>query len=272
MSLPLAALVAVLALGLAGKPVTKVGDTPDGLRIIPVSRTPEPATTLLTIAVPEPGKVVNHPVWIQFRIDGYPLGSDSQFDRADEIANSKMGQTVHVVIDNLPYFPVNEPAIDPFDEQGYFYDQSYKFEVPYQLDWGLHTIRIFPARSFGESLKGERVFHSSFFYVGSYDERAGMDLSKPYVTYNEPSDQFTLVEGKPVLLDFCLTNCELSQDGYKVRVTIDGKSTRILTSLQPYYIYGLKSGEHTIRLELINAQNVRVPGIFNDNERTINVY
>ncbi len=270
MSLPLAALVAALALGLAGKPVINVGD--DGIRIIPVTRTPEPATTLLTIAVPEPGKVVKSPVWIQFRVDGYPLGSDSQFDRADEIANSKMGQTVHVVIDNLPYFPVNGPSIDPLDEQGYFYDQSYKFEVPYQLDWGLHTVRVFPARSFGESLKGERVFHSSFFYVGTYEDTPGMDLSKPYVTYNEPSDQFALVEGKPILLDFCLTNCELSQDGYKVRMTIDGKSTRTLTSWQPYYIYGLKSGDHTIRLELINAQNARVPGIFNDTERAITVY
>jgi len=270
MILPLAILISALALGPAAKPISDAGDS-SGIRVVPVPRTPEPATSLLTIAVPEPGKMLNNPVWIQFRVEGYALGADSQFDRADEVANSKMGQTIHVVIDNYPYFPINEPAIDPFDEQGYYYYQSYKFEVPYQLDEGVHTIRIFPARSFGESLKGERVFHSTFFYLGSQDGGTPVDLSKPYLTYNEPSDQFYLQEGKPVLLDFFLTNCELSQDGYKVKVTIDGKSSRMVTSWQPYYIYGLKRGDHTVRLQLLDSQNKQVSGPFNDVERTFTV-
>src|SRR5579872_2401181 len=87
---------------------------PPTIRTMPVARTPESNTIVLRIAVPQNGQVVGVPTWIQFRIDGFALGAASQFDRAAEIVQTKMGQTVHVVIDNYPYFPINEPALDPF--------------------------------------------------------------------------------------------------------------------------------------------------------------
>lgn len=242
------------------------------IRTMPVARTPESSTVVLTIAIPQDGQAVGSPVWIQFRIDGYALGASSQFERASEIAQTDMGQTVHVVIDDQPYFPINEPALDPFDEGGFYYDMSYKFEVPFQLKEGMHTIRMFPARSFGESLKGDKTFAAIHFYVGGSDDRSDMDLSQPFLTYNEPSGQMYYVENKPVLLDFFVSNTELSSDGYKVRLTIDGKVNRTLSSWQPYYIYGLKKGRHTIRLELLDSENQRVSGLFNDVKQTITIH
>ena len=242
------------------------------IRVLPVARTPESNTSLIKIVQPEVGNIVKgNPVWIQFRVDGFSLGSDSKFDRADEIAGSKMGQTVHIVIDDLPYFPVNEPAINPFNEEGYFYNTSYKFELPFSLQEGIHTICAFPARSFGESLKGEGSFQSSYFYVKSKKGTPVIDLSKPYLVYNEPSDNFYLTEGQPVLLDFYINNCELSSDGYTVLLTIDGKMTRSLISWQPYYIYGLNRGKHTIRLQLLNngEKKSSLPGL--DVERVIQI-
>lgn len=240
------------------------------IRVLPVPRTPESNTVILAIAVPKDGEMkTRNPVWIQFRLDGYPLGAASQFDRADEIAVSKMGQTIHVVVDDYPYIAVNEPSIDPFNEDGYYYDTSYKFEIPYSLKTGMHTIRMFPARSFGESLKGENTFQTTYFYIGNRDDGPKVDFSQPYLTYNEPSDQIPLSENQPVLLDFYLSNCELTQDGYKVILTIDGKNKRTLTSWQPYYIYGLKRGKHAIRLQLVNARGQVVKGPFNDVERAI---
>ncbi|OGN64692.1 MAG: hypothetical protein A3E80_00360 [Chlamydiae bacterium RIFCSPHIGHO2_12_FULL_49_9] len=242
----------------------------DDLRIMPVVKTPESSTVVLKIAIPAEGTVLrSNPVWIQFRIDGYALGTNSQFARADEIVGTDMGQTIHVVIDNEPYFPVNEPAIDPFNEEGFYYDTSYKFEIPYRLSEGLHVVRMFPARSFGEALKGENTFFATYFYVGSQKKNPGLNINGPYLTYNEPSDQLPLSAGKPVLLDFYLTNCELSSDGYKVKVTIDGKNRRTLTSWQPYYIYGLGRGRHKVRLQLIDQDDAVVPGDFNDVQRTI---
>jgi hypothetical protein len=242
------------------------------IRLVGVRPTPEPETVSLFIAFPRNGgQAKSNPVWIQTRVEGYSLGTDSYFDRSYEIANSKMGQTLHVIIDDRPYFAVNESPIDPFKEQGNYYILSYKFEVPFSLDEGLHTIRAFPARSYGEALKGENTFAVSTFYIGNDQNTLGVDLSKPYLTYNEPGDQMQLVESKPVLLDFYLRNCELSPDGYKVRLTIDHSVVRTLTTWQPYYIYGLEKGKHTLKLELLNESNMVVRGPFNNVQRTITI-
>jgi hypothetical protein len=242
------------------------------IRVQAVNPTPESVTTQVTVAYPREGQVVKNPVWMQVRVDGYALGAGSQFDRASELVETDMGQTLHIIVDNNPYFPINGPAIDPFDEEGYFYDTSYKFKLPRSLTSGEHVLRVFPARSYGESLKGEKTFFVTTFYVGDADSKAEADLSKPYLTYNEPSNNFYLVQSKPVLLDFLLTNCELTPDGYKVRLTIDGKMVRVLTAWQPYYIYGLKRGNHTVRLELIDRKDARVPGPFNDVTQTITIH
>ena len=248
------------------------GENNDEIRVQPVSRTPEADTIAVVVSVPKSGTVLKgNRVWIQTRVDGFPLGTDSQFDRRDELVNTKMGQTLHVVVDNEPYFPINEPALDPFNEEGYYYDTNYKFQIPQKLEDGEHTVRVFPARSFGESLKGERTFFVTTFYVNSKSEPKKYDLSKPYLTYNEPSDRIAFVENKPVLLDFYISNCELSSDGYKVRLTIDGKVIRNLTSWQPYYIYGLKKGRHTVLLELLDPTDKLVKGPFSKAERTITV-
>lgn len=243
------------------------------IRVMPVSATPEPDSIILRIARPKSGASVRgRPVWIQFRIDGYSLGTASQFDRADEIAVSDMGQTVHVVIDDHPYFAIKDEALNPFNEYGNFYDTSYKFQSPFDLKEGVHFIQVFPAHSFGESLKGENTYDANVFYVGSKTEKLPIDLSKPYLTYNEPSDQLHLVEGQPVLLDFLLNHTDLTSDGYRVRLSVDGHNVTTISSWQPYYIYGLKKGGHTVRLELLDPNGKVAPGSYNDVRREIEVY
>ncbi len=259
-----------LTLGLVVAAALFAGE--EHIRVQPVSPTPESVTVAVVMSYPKINQIVKNPVWLQFRVDGFALGADSVSDRIDELANSDMGQTLHVTIDDMPYFPVNGPAIDPFREEGYFYDTSYKIKVPKNLSSGQHIIRVLPARSFGESLKGERTFFVSSIYVGDSDHRQNIDLSKPYLTYNEPSNNFYLVETKPVLLDFYISNCTLTTDGYKVRLTVDGKLQRNLTSWQPYYIYGLRKGNHTVRLELLDRNDKLVPGPFNDVTRAITIH
>jgi len=242
----------------------------DGIRVLPVKRTPEAEVSSLVISLPKKNTVLKgNPVWVQLRVMGYPMGVASQFDRADEVAVSDEGQSVHVIVDNMPYFAVNEPALDPFNEQGWYYETNYKFEVPARLSDGEHILRVFLARSFGEALKGDGAYTASTFFIGNTDNPKKYDLSKPYLTYNEPSGLMTLYESMPVLLDFLVANCELTTDGYKVHLIVDGVDVRTLTSWQPYYIYGLKKGKHTIRLELLTPSGSVAPGLFNDVERTI---
>jgi hypothetical protein len=253
--------------------VAQKEDKVDLIRIVAVKPTPEPDTIITTIQLPRQGAVTRgNPVWMQVRMDGYALGANSPFDRAYEVANSDLGQTLHVVVDNHPYFPINGPSIQPFNEEGFYYNQSYKFEIPFNLAEGFHTVRIFPARSFGESLKSEKTFQSTWFWIEKEGDISQADvLLHPYLTCNEPGDGAALTESLPVLLDFYVTNCELSSDGYKVRLTIDGKTQRTLVSWKPYYIYGLKKGKHTLRLELVDEKNKTLPGSFNDVQKTITI-
>ena len=242
------------------------------IRLRPVGKTPEPESTSVSIVLPKNQSVVNsNQIWTQVRVDGYAIGTQSQFDRADEIVGSKLGQTIHVVVDNDPYFAINEPAIDPFTEEGWYYDTSYKFTLPMKLKPGAHLLRVFLARSYGECLKGDKMFFTTIFYV---DKKTPLEfnLSQPFLTYNEPSNELYLIESKPVLLDFYLSNCDLTSDGYKVRLTIDENTTRLITSWQPYYIYGLKKGKHTIQLELIDRSGKVVPSPLNTVKREITIH
>jgi hypothetical protein len=243
-----------------------------GIRIVAVDPTPEPNEVKTKIQFPEDYSVKKSmPIKGQFMLSGFPLGVDSDFPRKQEIYNDPEGQSLHIFIDNQPYFPVNEALIDALDDFENYYDQTASFEIPFQLQPGMHVIRAFPARSFNESLKDSGCFVASIFYYKDKKNNPEVDLSAPYLTYNEPQGEYKMnsKNPQPILLDFYVTNCELSRDGYKVKLTIDNGNQRTLTSWQPYYIYGLNKGVHKIRLQLMNPQNKPVPGMFNDVQRTI---
>lgn len=236
------------------------GDTK--VQVVAVAPSVEPNEVDLRIVLPEPNQVLQEkPIWIQLLIEGYNLGTDTQLPRKEEIANSRIGQSVHVVIDNKPYFAQTESQIEPFDKEGTYFRDQYKFQVPFDLGEGEHTIRVFLCRSYGESLKGKNCFDSSIFYYKKKSATKGsIKLQAPYLTYNEPTNNFRYKENQPVLLDFYVSNCEVSADGYKVQLTIDGKDQRILTEWSPYYIYGLPKGVHKIVLELLDKNNHLVQG------------
>ena len=117
------------------------------------------------------------------------------------------------------------------------------------------------------------MFPSNYLLLPKEKENPNIDLSQPYLTYNAPQGEYPYNSKRPqpILLDFYITNCELSKDGYKVRLTIDNDVKRNLISWQPYYIYGLAPGTHKIRLELLDPQNSKVSGQFNDVQRTFTI-
>ena len=243
---------------------------PKDVRLVPVDPTPEPDHVTTKILFPQNGEVKNSsPIKGQIKVEGFPLGVDSEFPRKKEIYNDNEGQALHIFIDNQPYFTVNEALIDALDDAEEYFDQTAEFEIPFRLQPGMHVIRTFPVRSFNESLKDDGCFAASVFYYQKKAENPQIDLSLPYITYNEPQGEYSYHNGEPILLDFYVTNCKLSKDGYKVRVTLDNNNQRTLSSWQPFYIYGLKKGVHRVRLELLDPTNKPVGGLFNDVQRTI---
>lgn len=243
------------------------------IQVIPVNPTPQPENVKMYIVYPEKGQTIpSENVWIQLKLRGYPLGITTENDRGREIANSDFGQSMHIIIDNNPYFARIGPSLDPYNQDGNYYESMYKFMLPMKLSQGKHYIRVFPARSYGESLKEEGCFVASVFFVENNRVNENINLSDPYLTYNEPSGYMHLTENQPILLDFYLSNCSLSTDGYKVKVTIDKDEPRLITSWMSYYIYGLQKGRHTIRLQLVDKNLKQIPGNYNDITRSFNVY
>jgi hypothetical protein len=235
------------------------------VRVVPMHRTQEPDNVSSVLQFPENGEYMkSQPISIQMRLEGYSLGTNSYFPRESEIWNDPKGQSVHVVIDNHPYFAINEAMVDTLDDFQIDYEQLLEFSIPFNLEPGPHTVRVFPVRSFNESLKGDKAFAADTFYFKTKNKTPQVDLSQPYLTFNEPQGEYDATPVQPILLDFYITNCELSQDGYKVRATVDGKTSRILTQWTPYYLYGLDKGKHTVRLQLLDPENNAVPGAFND--------
>lgn len=241
---------------------------PTEIQVVPVERTPEPGRVELRLQYPDDGEVeTEQPIHVETRLDWFPLGLDSdEFPRKQEIAGDSEGQSLHVFIDNHPYFEINEALFDALDDHDDFFDQIAEFDIPYKLAPGMHTMRIFPCRSFGESLKQANCFLGTTLYFQEKTPIMDVDFSKPFITYNTP--QGTFPSGKPILLDFYVTNCVLSKDGYKVRITIDGQNQRFLYDWVPYYIYGLSKGRHVVKLELITPQNELASGVFNNVQRT----
>jgi len=243
---------------------------PTEIRVLSVDPTPEGEEVEIKLLYPLARSVEKNPVGVQIRLNGFPLRTYSQFPRAKEVLNyNKEGQSLHIIIDNDPYFAVNEGVISALQPPDHYYEQNLEFNIPYTLKPGQHIMRIFPARSYGESLKGTGCFEARVFYVGAKTPTLDVDLNQPYLTYNQPQGEIKYDKNKPILVDFYLTNIKLSRDGYKVRLTIDGNVGRILTKWAPYYVYGLKPGQHTFKLELLNEANKVVPGLFNSVERVI---
>ncbi len=243
----------------------------DEIRVIPVEPTAQPDSTELRLVFPKEGKLFSeNSIPIEIRLEGYPLGINSDFSRCREIRNSEEGQAIHIFVDGRPFFSVNEAIDETSENEEINYDQTIKTTIPYKLSKGVHILRAFPVRSFQESLKKSGCFKATYFYLGSEEKKPSIDLSKPYLTYNQPEGVYS--KEKPVLLDFYLSNIELGEDGYKVRLTIDKKKSPIfLHEWRPYYIHGLAKGSHTIQLELLDSKGRVVDPLFKDLQRTITV-
>lgn len=116
----------------------------------------------------------------------------------------------------------------------------------------------------GISIKDKGAWVMSQFSI--QESRTQFNLRDAILFYNEPEGRFKNSTDDNVILDFLLANVALSHQGFKVRVVIDGETITYLTEWRPYKIEGLLPGEHTLRLELVNADSSIYPAPFNPSE------
>lgn len=262
-----------LSLSLFAEQPAKKEETskPSTLRIVPVMPTPESNNVTVGIMQPQNREIAEkNPVPIQVLLSGFPLGTNSDFPRAEQLRVNSIGQTLNFIIDDQPPFSVGDEVLNVFDGSENYFEDLITVTVPWALEKGEHLLRIFPARSFDEGLKGEGAFVSRIFYFQEQGSPV-YDLKAPFITYNQPYGKFKYARGAPILLDFYVVNCELSSDGYKVKLSIDDRSEKVISLWVPYYIYGLPVGTHKVRLELLDQNGAVVSGKLTSVERVIEI-
>lgn len=184
-----------------------------------------------------------------YEVKNYEL--KAQTPGADHCANSKDGQHIHLILNNEPYLA----------------RYTTEFEEP--LKTGHYVCLSFLSRSYHESIKNGKAYDLRQFSVGATARFAPADLTKPMVFYSRPKGEYIGADAQHILLDFFLANCDLSETGYRVKLTVNDSAQFTLTTWAPYIIEGMLMGENTIELELVDANGARVETLYNPVKRTI---
>ncbi|WP_036194886.1 hypothetical protein [Maribacter antarcticus] len=186
-----------------------------------------------------------------FTVDNYELGAQTTGPNTEALANSGKGQHIHFILNNQPYSAHYEP--------------DFKKELPE----GVHHLVAFLSRSYHESVKNPNSVVVKKLSVGTNPEdTVGMDISAPTLIYSRPKGTYKGKDTENLLLDFFVLNTTLSEEGNKVRATINGQEF-IITEWAPQIIKGLPMGEVSIDLALIDAKGDYIPGPFNKVSRTV---
>ncbi|MBK8443515.1 MAG: phosphopeptide-binding protein [Sphingobacteriales bacterium] len=230
---------------------------PKPITLSPVSGSPEFSNAAIALQSPKSGAAAEAgKVAFDFDVKNYQLGSQTPDAAQKMCSNSDKGQHIHLILNNQPY-------------DAYYTDTMSKVLEP-----NYYVGLAFLSRSYHESIKNKEAYQLFDFTVGKPAEGASSktDLKAPHLFYSRPKGNYV---GKgnieKILLDFYLTNCDLSNDGYKVRATINGTQF-LLNQWQPYFIENLPIGDNTIKLELLDKTGNLVPSPFNPVERKIGVY
>lgn len=94
------------------------------------------------------------------------------------------------------------------------------------------------------------------------------ELKTPTLIYSRPKGTYLGNDTENLLLDFFVLNTTLSENGTKVKATINNEEFMI-TEWAPHIVKGLPMGKVTIQLELVDAQGNLIPGPFNKVTRTV---
>jgi len=242
-----------------------------------------------TISVVEPKNgttVTSSTVRVKLALSGDLKGYKPMMDM-----ETKMGNHVHVILDNQPYEA--------------YYNLDTEFELRNVAD-GEHTLRFFPSRPWHESYKNTGAFQMVKFTVknGGADatkpattnanqtmsnanaaptpegkdmppSTAGaVDASKPLLTYSRPKGEYKAADTDAIMIDFWLANAKLQGDGgeYRVRYSVDGGEAKFVDKWQPIWLSGWTNGKHSVKVELVNKEgNLVDNGGYNSTTREVTV-
>ena len=176
-----------------------------------------------------------------FTVSNYELGAQTEGPNAEQLANSGKGQHIHFILNNQPYSAHYEPA--------------FAKEIPD----GVHHLVAFLSRSYHESVKNDNSVVVKKLEVGpNASDTIGLNMEAPTLIYSRPKGSYSGKDTENLLLDFFVLNTTLSENGNKVRATVNGTEFMI-AEWAPHVVKGLPMGEVTITLELLDAEGNLIP-------------
>lgn len=215
-----------------------------------VPESPVYQDAILQMNTPEEnGTTADNAVTFSYEVKNYTLATQTADADIKMCANSAEGQHIHLILNNQPY------------------TAHYEAEFDMDLESGHYVALSFLSRSYHESIKNPEAYVLRQFTVGDV-EAAPVNLNAPHLFYSRPKGTYSGEDTRKVLLDFYLVNADLSEDGYKVRATINGEEF-MFTEWKPMFIEGLPMGTSTIKLEFLDANGDLVESPYNPVERTI---
>jgi len=171
--------------------------------------------------------------------------------------HTKCGQGIAIAFDNGP--------------AAVHYDPSKPWLYP-KVPAGTHTLRAFPVRPWGESIKEPGAFAMVTFSVGEKDGKNAPGPKGPLLTVNRPRTK--IPKGQKVLLDFLVTGCVVADhtvsDSCRVRYRVDELPEVILDKPNPVWLADLPVGRHAFVIGLTREGKI-LEGPFNLHQGTFEI-
>lgn len=207
-------------------------------------------TSGLKWVAPNPTLTDTGDVTFKFEVTDYELGVQTPDAGERGIANSGNGQHIHFIVNNGPY------------------SAHYTPEFSKNMAEGHYVILAFLSRSYHESVKNGSSFVVKKMTVGTPEGENSFDPNGQHLFFSRPKGTYTGADTEKLMIDFFLMNTTLSEDGNKIRATVNGEENMI-TEWAPHYVEGLEKGQATIKLELLDKDGKLIPGPYNSVERTV---
>jgi len=125
-----------------------------------------------------------------------------------------------------------------------------------ELMYGNNVFLAFLTDKDGISIKTNKGSVLKNAVLGGVEPLFGM--KQPHLFYYMPQSKT-----EEAILDFYLVNTAISENGNKVKVTIN-ETEFLLNKWAAYKIEGLKNPENTVRIQLLDKDGVLIDGPFND--------
>lgn len=224
------------------------------------------AAPTLKIIEPAANAIINGAiVKVKLEISGDLKGYKPHMDM-----DSKMGNHIHVILDNQPYEA--------------YYNLDSEFELRNVAE-GEHTLRVFPSRPWHESYKNDGAFQMVRFTVKSGGDATkptttatgntmatpegkdmklslagNVDPTKPLLTFSRPKGEYKDGDADAIMIDFWLANAKLTGDGgeYRVKYAVDNGEARFIDKWAPIWLSGWTAGRHVVSLELVDKEGKTV--------------